>query len=590
MEGLNLVSGIEVGFGGVWVGAAPYLLFIPHDEKTDKAGEPKVLLDGWGFEDTHETLNTFVWGPDGWLYGCHGVFTHSRVGKPGAPDAQRVPINAGVWRYHPTKHIFEVFAEGTSNPWGLDYNDSGDFFVEACVIPHCFHIIQGARYLRQAGWHFNPHTYADIGTIADHLHYVGANPHDGNNKSDQVGGGHAHCGLMCYLGGSWPAKYRGQLFMGNIHGKRLNMDVPRPKGSGYVAGHGPDFLLANDEARFVNLKYGPTATYLIDWYDRQACHHNDPAIWDRTNGRVYKVSLRGTKPVKGLDLKACSDVELAAYQSHDNDWYVRQARKILQERVAAEPERAAAIREALARVAPPKTAPAAKQLRHLWAMHAVGGLDPAACAALLGDAELPEQVRAWAVQLALEERQPTPEFAAIGRAASRPCACPPPIASGLQRIQLTSARDCRGPSLTQRTLPTSTCRCLHWYALEPVADRPEAPNWWPTRKARSCFSSPAASRRKQHDSLPPRPRPRAEHRALLAILRMSDGFRSSRRAVPQAWRGVEQLFKHGRTRSVACGFARSRSGTRPQLAPRRHSTADAATRQQAIATLAPRDQ
>ncbi len=29
MEGLNLVSGIEVGFGGVWVGAAPYLLFIP---------------------------------------------------------------------------------------------------------------------------------------------------------------------------------------------------------------------------------------------------------------------------------------------------------------------------------------------------------------------------------------------------------------------------------------------------------------------------------------------------------------------------------------------------------------------------------
>ena len=28
-EGLNLVSGLEVGFGGVWVGAAPYLMFIP---------------------------------------------------------------------------------------------------------------------------------------------------------------------------------------------------------------------------------------------------------------------------------------------------------------------------------------------------------------------------------------------------------------------------------------------------------------------------------------------------------------------------------------------------------------------------------
>ena len=95
MEGLNLVSGIEVGFGGVWVGAAPYLMFIPHDAATDKpAGPPKILLDGWAYEDTHETLNTFTWGPDGWLYGCHGVFTHSRVGKPGTPAKDRIPINA----------------------------------------------------------------------------------------------------------------------------------------------------------------------------------------------------------------------------------------------------------------------------------------------------------------------------------------------------------------------------------------------------------------------------------------------------------------------------------------------------------------
>ncbi|MSR54592.1 MAG: dehydrogenase, partial [Gemmataceae bacterium] len=216
IEGLNLLTGIEIGFGGVWVGAAPYLMFIPI-LADDKPGEIKVLLDGWdAVSDTHETLNSFIWGPDGWLYGCHGVFTRSRVGKPGTPDADRVPLNCCVWRYHPTKHVFEVFAHGTSNPWGLDYNEHGEFFIEACVIPHCFHMIQGGRYLRQAGQHFNPHTYADIGTIADHLHYVGATPHGGNNRSDAAGGGHAHCGLMCYLGGAWPEKYKGQLFMSNI--------------------------------------------------------------------------------------------------------------------------------------------------------------------------------------------------------------------------------------------------------------------------------------------------------------------------------------------------------------------------------------
>ena len=50
--GLNLVSGIEVGFGGVYVGAAPYLLFIPDKNHDDKAedqrfprGVPKDVRD-----------------------------------------------------------------------------------------------------------------------------------------------------------------------------------------------------------------------------------------------------------------------------------------------------------------------------------------------------------------------------------------------------------------------------------------------------------------------------------------------------------------------------------------------------------------
>ncbi|MEZ6145608.1 MAG: hypothetical protein R3B91_09390 [Planctomycetaceae bacterium] len=144
MEGLNLVSGIEVGFGGVYIGAAPYLLFVPDQDGDDRPdAEPEVLLDGFGYQDTHETLNSFIWGPDGWLYGCHGVFTHSRVGKPGTPDDERIPLNAGVWRYHPTRHEFDVFARGTSNPWGVDFNDRGQSFITACVIPHLWHMIQG---------------------------------------------------------------------------------------------------------------------------------------------------------------------------------------------------------------------------------------------------------------------------------------------------------------------------------------------------------------------------------------------------------------------------------------------------------------
>jgi hypothetical protein len=140
---------------------------------------------------------------------------------------------------------------------------------------------------------------------------------------------------MIYLGGTWPAEYRGQFFMGNIHGRRINMDTLSPKGSGYVAGHGKDLLRANDAwARFINMRYGPDGNvYVIDWYDKQACHTGDVKIWDRATGRIYKISHRNAKPVVGIDLQKKTDAELLAYQLHENDWYVRHARRILAHRI-----------------------------------------------------------------------------------------------------------------------------------------------------------------------------------------------------------------------------------------------------------------
>jgi putative membrane-bound dehydrogenase-like protein len=336
---LNLVSGLELGFGGVYVGAAPYLLFIPDKDGDDKPdGEPQVLLDGWGMEDTHETLNSFIWGPDGWLYGCHGVFTYSAVGKPGTPKEKRTRINAGIWRYDPVRHEFEVFAEGTSNPWGLDYDQYGNFFATACVIPHCYHIIPGARYERQAGNHFNPYTYDDIKTIADHRHYTGNQWNDDNRRqSDELGGGHAHAGCMIYQGGAWPEKYRGQLFMNNIHGNRMNMDILTPKGSGFVCSHGPDFLLTRDQwSQMLYMTYGPDGqVWVIDWYDRQQCHLKEPNAHDRSNGRIYRIVYGDAKPVK-VDLQKLSDEELVKLLTHENEWYRRHAQRVLQERTAAE--------------------------------------------------------------------------------------------------------------------------------------------------------------------------------------------------------------------------------------------------------------
>ncbi len=416
LENVNLASGIEVGFGGVWIGAAPYLMFVPDKNRDDiPDGKPEILLDGWHWEDTHETLNSFTWGMDGWLYGAHGVFTHSLVGKPGTPDNQRQPINAGVWRYHPTRHEFEVFAHGSSNPWGLDYNENGDWFVTACVIPHLYHIYQGGRYFRQAGQHFDKYVYEDAFTIADHVHYGngrygGTNPFENvRNAGPQrptvnaainsltLGGGHAHCGLAIYQGDAFPEEYRGRLFFHNLHGHRMVTEAVVKDGSGYVGQHRPDFSYSGDNFQIgVSVRVGPDgAIYTSDWHDKQTCHNVTPEIWDRTDGRIFRIRYGSVRPYK-FDLWKKTDEELVGLLTHQNQFFVRQAQRILQERAAEGTLKADEVRS-LAQTKFSKGVSSADVLRMIWMQFSCGLLKQEDLVSLFGHEN--DSVRSWAVYL-----------------------------------------------------------------------------------------------------------------------------------------------------------------------------------------------
>ena len=516
IEGLNLISGMELGFGGVWVGAAPYLMFIPDadgDDVPDKVESapwdvkfPKdvppgatVLLDGFGWQDTHETLNAFIWGPDGWLYGCHGVFTHSKVGKPGTKDEERQGLNAGVWRYHPTKHQFEVFSHGTSNPWGVDFNDRGQAFITACVIPHLWHMVQGGRYHRQGGQHFNPYTFDDIKTIADHAHYVGNLAdhawwgHEPHAPADTLaaGGGHAHCGAMIYLGDNWPAEYRNQIFMHNVHGNRINECLLERSGSGYIGKRAPDTMIANDRwFRGINLKYGPDGSvYLIDWYDKNACHRTNPEIWDRTNGRVYNIAYANNDSVakasasKSLArLSGGKVTDLVDLLDHPNEWYYRMARRRLQELVAQTKSKSAnasgggsSLAELLGLLQSKydQAGNITQKLRLLWTIHSLFGINPALTNRLL-TAEGPESeyLRAWAIQLELEDQSASPEV--VSQLVSLAKKDPSPVvrlylASALQRLpneqrwELAEALLSHAEDASDHNLPL-----VIWYGVEPL--------------------------------------------------------------------------------------------------------------------------
>ncbi|HMP15873.1 MAG TPA: c-type cytochrome, partial [Gemmatales bacterium] len=277
----DMASGIEVGYGGCFVGAPPYLFHIKDNNNDDKADSFEIVAHGFGSQDTHETLNTFTWGPDGWLYGLHGVFTISKVLK-GAPDPSAsepaIDMDAGVWRYHPRLKKFEMFAEGTSNPWGMDFTPEGECIICCCVIPHLFHIVPGGIYIKQGGKpSYNQYAYGALKEICDHTFHKES--------------GWAHAGLLCLDYPHIPEAFRKSVIFGSIHGCSLKQNVLRSQGSTFVASRGDDFLVSGDKnSRPIQMRWMPDGSILVsDWHDQNPCHQTKPDDWDYERGRLYRI-------------------------------------------------------------------------------------------------------------------------------------------------------------------------------------------------------------------------------------------------------------------------------------------------------------
>ncbi len=353
-EGLNIPSGINVGHGGVWVCNAPDLLFLEDTDGDLKADKTSVLLTGWGRDDTHELPNSLTWGPDGWLYGLNGVFNYSHVkyGKDNPnlaknPDHPGWPLTCALWRINPHTQEFDIFAEGTSNPWGIAINDEGEFFLSACVIDHLWHITQSGYYIRQGG-PYPPHTWP-IGSIVEHKHQKAA-----------------YCGITWFDSDAYPEEYRKVFYMGNIHGGCINADITEPNGSTYKGKPHPGFpakpgtwaadvdgnlrkegtpektilkdLLTANDAWFMPVvqKVGPDGClYILDWYDRYHCYQDanaDPAGIEREKGRLYRLRYKETPRAPKFDLAKETDEQLIERLGSPNVYFRETAQRVLQER------------------------------------------------------------------------------------------------------------------------------------------------------------------------------------------------------------------------------------------------------------------
>jgi putative membrane-bound dehydrogenase-like protein len=394
-DGFSLATGILLGYGGAIVGVAPDLLFLEDTDGDDKADKRTVLKTGFGMEDRHELLNSFTWGPDGWLYMTHGVFTHSKVRDPNDPNSSGVIMNAAVARFHPRTKKFEVFADGTSNPWGVDFDRYGNAYVSACVIDHLFHLTPGGIYVRQSGAPTHPYAYQLLPSIVDHRHHMAA-----------------YSGVQVYQGHQYPEEYRGTILMGNIHDNAVHQDKLTADGSSFRASFVRDFVRANDGWFMpVSTQIGPDgAAWIMDWYDKYPCYQNanaDPEGIDREHGRIWRVVYTGntpgrkvpSRPQTDMNLAKRSSAELVQLIAHPNIWHRRTAQRLLSER--RDPQTKGALTQ-LARNGSTLEA----RLSALWTLQSSGQLDEATLdqAAQSNDAA----VRSWAARFCGERGEATP--------------------------------------------------------------------------------------------------------------------------------------------------------------------------------------
>ena len=445
-DGLKGLTSIEIGGSvehGVWALAPPKLLFFPDTDADDVPdSKPITVLEGFNAEIRHNFANGLRFGPDGWLYGRHGILGASQVAisskgkRPPGALSPTTKLTCGIWRYNILEERLEMVCEGTTNPWGMDWDDHGNLFFINTVIGHLWHAIPNAHLQRMYGEDSDPYAYELIPQIADHVHWD-SNSEDWREtrkgppsiSTDSAGGGHAHSGLMIYQADQWPEEYRGNVFALNLHGRRINRDFLNPSGSSFLASHGPDMVFWQDPwFRGLDISQAPDGSAIvIDWSDIGECHDDDGV--HRTSGRVYRISyenkqqqpfqnqlntLANLYSKRNLSQRAnpedpwISAQEVLAIIGHPNVWFTHQ---LMKHHPPGERIKDPKVLVELATKAPsnfndPKTRFAVTtQLRALWFLNACKRIDTETLLTILRSKQH-VSVHMWACKLLLDSMRP----------------------------------------------------------------------------------------------------------------------------------------------------------------------------------------
>ena len=388
----------------MYVTNPPYLLFYPDKNRDDiPDGDPEVLLEGFGIEDSHSVINSLRFGPDGWLYGAQGSTVTGVVKKPGTRDQPVRTSGQQIWRYHPEQRIYEVFAEGGGNSFGCEIDEKGRAYSgHNGGDTRGFHYVQGGYYRKGFGKHgplSNPYAF---GFFEQMKHpSVARFTHN----------------FIIYEENTLPPRFRGKLFGVEPLQGQVVLSHVKPFQSSFET-EDIERVLKTDDPWFrpVDIKAGPDGNiYVADMYEQRIDHSSHYAgRVDKTSGRIYRLThssgeRQGVSPPSPFNLSQVTSTDLIKLLDHPSKWHRQTAIRLLGDR-----KDESIIPQLLAELA---GATGQGALERLWALNACGGLTDEAAILLLRHPE--PFVRAWTVRLVCDPKTATREVAAAIAQAAR---------------------------------------------------------------------------------------------------------------------------------------------------------------------------
>ncbi len=345
-DGLMLPTGIEPGNGGAYVGQSTKLLHLRDTDGDGKADQRKIVLSGFGTEDTHHILHTLRWGYDGMLYFNQSIYIHSHIETPHGV----VRLNSGgVFRFDTQTLKLDVFLKGFCNPWGHHFNRYGDSFITDGAG------FQGLSFGMPGAMYF---TYAGAPRILESIS-SGTHP--------------KYCGLEIIESNHFPKEWQGDALTCDFRAHRIVRFKINEQDSSYKTEQMPDLVRTSEVSfRPIDLKIGPDgALYVADWSNPIIQHgevdFRDPRR-DKVHGRIWRITHKKRALNKAPNLVKASNTVLLNSLISPNRFQSSQSRRLLI-------ERGESIRRDLEQWAMTPISELA-ELQILWLYHSLGETDP----------------------------------------------------------------------------------------------------------------------------------------------------------------------------------------------------------------------